>query len=203
MQALAPSVTLWTGRHPDHPTIVVDDFGVRYDGGDRADQVDPYFEVLRERWGGTPTGTPLYGVFDPEVQWRAADRLLCAHCEAQPDREPGSGMLWLLRADHDEHAWPADIRTTTPPICRDHAEMAIGRCSMLRHGHLAVRVPEVQQVGVLGTLYTDGGPGDADQLVMLTDSRLRFVLARYLVLELRGAVPDPDLTRPPALGEYA
>ncbi|MFD9271429.1 hypothetical protein ACFWB1_33885 [Streptomyces goshikiensis] len=42
-------------------------------------------------------------------------------------------------------------------------------------------------------MYDQGGPGGPDELVLFTErNRLRFVLGRDLVLELRGAVPEPD-----------
>ncbi|MGW7312699.1 hypothetical protein [Streptomyces sp. NPDC054865] len=193
---IAPAAALRADRRPDHPTAVVDDVGVRYAGGERRHQVDQDFGVLVERWSGPATGIPQYGVLDPEVQRKAADRRLCAHCLDSPEREPsGAGGLWLLRGDAAQCVWPADIRTTTPPICREHAELALERCATLRGGYLAVRVPEVEPVGVIGTLYDKGGPVSADELVLFTDAeRLRFVLARYLVLELRGAVLDQTLT---------
>ncbi|MCX5278089.1 hypothetical protein [Streptomyces virginiae] len=190
----APAVALREGRFPDHPTIVVTGTGVHYEGGHRDDQVDPDFQVLRERWGGPGDGLPLYGEFDPDVQWEAADRLLCAYCLNRPDRAPGEGLLWLLRTDVDQHRWPADIETTTPPICDPHARLALKRCATLRRGYLAVRVREVEPVGVLGTVFTGGGPNGPDELVRFTETdRLPYVLARYLVLELRGAEPDPAL----------
>ncbi|MFJ9343795.1 hypothetical protein ACIRP0_31615 [Streptomyces sp. NPDC101733] len=193
---IVPAAVLRGDRHLDHPPIVVDDDGVRYADGRRQDQLDSDFGVLLERWGGTATGTPQYGVLDPEVQRHAVDRLLCAHCLGQPDREPGTGALWLLRADDFRHAWPADIRTTTPPICRVHAELALERCAVLRAGHLAVRAREAEVVGVVGTLFAeDGHVADTEALVLFTDpAALRFVLGRYLVLELRDAVPDPRFT---------
>ncbi|MET7534599.1 hypothetical protein [Streptomyces goshikiensis] len=127
------------------------------------------------------------------MQRRAADRLLCAYCMEPPQREPGEGMLWLLHTDPDAHQWPADIRTSTPPICRPHAELALRRCATLRRRYLAVRVREAEPIGVRGTVYDQGGPGGPDELVLFTErNRLRFVLGRDLVLELRGAVPEPD-----------
>lgn len=198
----APAVALREGRFPCHPTIVVTDTGLQYEGGHREEQIDPDFRVLWELWGGAGGGIPLYGVFDPEVQQEAADRLLCAHCLKKPDHAPGEGMLWLLRADAAVRSWPADIETTTPPICLPHAELAFRRCVTMRRSYLAVRVQEVERVGVLGTLFTEGGPGDPDELVRFTETnRLPYVLARYLVLVLRGATPDltlhPDLASSP------
>lgn len=104
-------------------------------------------------------------------------------------------MLWLFQADHADHQWPATIRTVAPPICRPDAETALDRCTVLRRGHLAVRVPEAEPIGVMGTLYSPHdrltGP---DELVLFPDTaRLPFVLARHLVLELRGATPDRTL----------
>ncbi|WP_374778606.1 hypothetical protein OG756_41960 (plasmid) [Streptomyces sp. NBC_01310] len=200
----APAVALREGRFPDHPTIVVTASGLQYDGGHRDDQADPDFQVLWEHWGGTGDGIPLYGEFDPEIQRQAADRLLCAYCLKRPERLPGEGMLWLLRAEAGERSWPADIETTTPPICDLHARLALQRCATLRRGYLAVRVSEVERVGVLGTVFTGGGPNGPDELVRFTETdRLPYVLARYLVLGLRGAEPDPtlhpDLAPPPDL----
>ncbi|MFJ5635130.1 hypothetical protein ACIQF5_21135 [Streptomyces goshikiensis] len=189
--AEAPAITRLAGRIPQHPTVVVGDDGIRYEGAEREQQLDPDFMVLWECWGGLAEGPPLYGEFDPEVQRRATDRLLCAYGMEAPHREPGEGMLWLLHTDADAHQWPADIQTTTPPICRPHAERALQRCATLRR-HLAVRVREAEPIGVRGTVYGQDGPGGPDELVLFTDeNRLRFVHARHLVLELRGAVPDP------------
>ncbi|MFI8265297.1 hypothetical protein [Streptomyces sp. NPDC085665] len=198
----APAVALREGRFPDHPTIVVTDTGLQYEGGHRDEQIDPDLLVLWELWAGTGGGIPLYGQLDPELQREAADRLLCAYCLKTPDRAPGEGLLWLLRADAAERSWPADIETTTPPICDLHAALALQRCATLRRGYLAVRVREVERVGVLGTLFMDGGPDGPDELVRFTETnRLPYVLARYMVLALRGATPDltlhPDLAPSP------
>ncbi|MGW6859169.1 hypothetical protein [Streptomyces xanthophaeus] len=195
----APAVTLRESRFPDHPTVVVSDTGIRYAGGRRENQIDQDFQVLWERWGGSTDGAPVYGMLDPQVQREAADRLLCAYCLQRPDRAPDEGMLWLLDVDAVDRAWPADIETTTPPICRPHAELALARCATLRRGYLAVQVKEVERAGVLGTLYSEGGPGGPDELVRFTEAdRLRFVLARYLVLALCGAVPDSSFHPGPA-----
>ncbi|WP_332757357.1 hypothetical protein [Streptomyces sp. MT206] len=40
-------------------------------------------------------------------------------------------------------------------------------------------------------MYDQGGRGGPDELVLYTESRLRFVLSRDLGLEFRGAVADP------------
>lgn len=190
-----PAVTLCEDRHLALLTVVVDDEGVRYQGSLRTGQLDPLFGVVWEEWDGPFTGAPIYGAFDPVVQRVAADRLLCAMCSERPDTLPGEGMLWLLEADPTDHQWPATIRTVTPPICRPHAETALSRCMVLRRGHLAVRVPEAEPVGVMGTLYSPHGClTGPDELVLFTDTaRLPFVLARHLVLELRGATPDRAL----------
>ncbi|MFJ7209678.1 hypothetical protein ACIQWR_39870 [Streptomyces sp. NPDC098789] len=192
----APAVTLRTDRAPQHPPVIVTQGGIHHEGGSRVRQVDPMFGVLWELWSGPGAGLPQYGVFDPAVQRRAADRLLCAHGLCKPKRSAG-GMLWLLHADREEHAWPADIRTT-PPICRGHAELALARCATLRRRSLEVRVPEAEPVGVFGTLFAPGTPPRCDELVLFDQAdRLRYVLARYLVLELRGATPDSTLNLVP------
>lgn len=188
----APAAALRSGRHPEHPTVVVSDDGVRYAGGTREEQVYAEYGVLWELWGGPFAGTPSYGELDAEVQREAADRLLCAYCMEQPTRAPGEGMLWLLRADADDRPWPADIETTTPPICRAHAELALERCAALRRGYVAVRVHEVERIGVMGVVYDQGGPGEPE-VVLFTDRRISHVLGRFLVIRLRGAVPDPAL----------
>ncbi|GAA3386417.1 hypothetical protein [Streptomyces racemochromogenes] len=191
----APAVALREDRFPAELTVLVSGEGVHYPGSPWKNQVDPLFGVVWEKWAGPCTGAPLYGEFDPAVQRVAADRLLCAMGGERPEVLPGEGMLWLLQTDEVAHQWPATILTVTPPICLPHAQTALSRCAVLRRGHLAVRVPEAEPVGVIGTLYTPEGPqGGADQLVLFTDtSRLPFVLARHLVLELRGAVPDRTL----------
>ncbi|GGZ98158.1 hypothetical protein GCM10010371_67370 [Streptomyces subrutilus] len=192
----APGVTLRSDRYARHPLVLVSEKGgVRYWGGRREDQVDRDFDVdvLWEKWAGPFTGTPLYGEFDPQNQRDAVNRLLCAHGMRHPAQVPGEGMLWLLRGDGVERTWPADIETTSPPICRPHAELALDRCPTLRRGYLAVRVHEVEYVGVRGLLYADGGPDGLETVYFTDPARLRFTLARYLVLRLRGARPDPDL----------
>lgn len=201
----APAVARRDGRRPQHPLVLVSDDGIQYEGGRRADQLDPLYDVLWEMWGGPTGGLPVYGEFDAEVQREAADRRLCAYCLKRPEFEPGAGGLWLLHADLDSRPWPATIETTTPPICRPHAELALERCATLRRGYLAIRVPEVEPIGVIGTLFTDGGPAGPDERVLFTDTRLPFILARYLLLELREAVPDPVLhpSRPPAAAPRA
>ncbi|MFD9575369.1 hypothetical protein ACFWBI_36820 [Streptomyces sp. NPDC059982] len=164
----APAVTLRTDRARDHPPVIVGPFGIRYEGGRRREQADPDLGVLWETWSGAATGTPLYGELDPEVQREAADRLLCAHCH-RPAGRTQDGMLWLLQADPVTPTRLASIRTTTPPICPAHAELALERCATLRRGHLAVRVPEAERIGVLGTVYApDGRPGEPDELVLWT-----------------------------------
>ncbi|MEU9943649.1 hypothetical protein [Streptomyces lavendulae] len=190
----APAVTLRADRAPDHPVVITDAVGIRFEGGRRSDQADLDLGVLWEQWSGPATGTPFYGVLDPEVQREAADRLLCAYCHRPAGRTP-EGMLWLLQTDTTTHTWPASIRTITPPICLPHAELALERCATLRRGHLAVRAPEAERIGVLGSVYSpDGLPGEPDELVLFTDTaRLPFVLARYLLLELRGAAADTAL----------
>ncbi|UQW99114.1 hypothetical protein [Streptomyces sp. RerS4] len=195
-----PAVARRRDRFPQHPMVLMERSGLRYAGGSRQDQVDPVFEVLWERWGGAGIGAPEYAVFDPEVQRRATDRLLCVHCLGWPDRDPRTGMLWLLHAQDDADVWPADILTITPPICRLHARHAVERCAGLRLGYVAVRVREAEPVGVIGTLYDrHGAVVSSDELVLFTDThRIRHVLARYLVLELRGAVPDPTVLPTPA-----
>ncbi|MGW7312232.1 hypothetical protein [Streptomyces sp. NPDC054865] len=210
MRPIVPAVTLLAGRYPDHPAIVVDVSGVRYAGGKRDEQLDADYDVLMERWGGPAAGVPHYGVFDPEVQRHAVDRKLCAYCLRHPDVEPGVGGLWLL-PDDDVHppTWPAVIRTTTPPLCMPHAEDAVQRCEVLRDGYLAVRAPEAEVVGVIGTRFDmDGHVADAEALVLLSDPvALRCVLARYLVLELRDAILDPQfaasISQVPVMGSAA
>ncbi|MER5482541.1 hypothetical protein ABT024_04905 [Streptomyces sp. NPDC002812] len=193
----APAVARRDGRHPEHPLVVVNDDGIQYEGGLRADQLDPLYDVLWEMWDGPTDGLPVFGEFDAEVQREAAGRRLCAYCLKRPEIEPGAGALWLLHADPGAWPWPATIETTTPTICRKHAKLALERCATLRRGYLAVRVREVEPIGVIGTLYTDGGPAGPDERVLFTDtSRLPFVLARYLLLQLRDAVPDSVLHPP-------
>ncbi|MFJ5811722.1 hypothetical protein [Streptomyces sp. NPDC093093] len=193
----APAVARRADRLLQRPRVIVDPDGVRYGGSKRTDQLDPYFGVVWEGWGGPVTGAPQYGQLDPEVQREALDRLQCGHCLGEPDRAPGAGVLWLLAAEEITPAWPADIRTTNPPICLAHAELALERCAVLRSGYLAVRARRAVPVGVLGSVYTLGVPtpvGVEDQLVLFTDTaRLRFTIGRYLVLELRGATPDTTI----------
>ncbi|MBC2879310.1 MULTISPECIES: hypothetical protein [Streptomyces] len=149
--------------------------------------------TLWQRWAGTPTGALRPAEHHPARQRIAMERLLCAVGGGPPDRQPHRGMLWLLPAEPPlslTRTRPRDVLTATPPTCMFCAHRALITCDALRRGHLALRVPEAEPVGVRGTVYSPTGPPVRQQFVAFTDPAIRWVVAEQLVLELRGAVPE-------------
>lgn len=151
--------------------------------------------ILWERWEGTESGPVQWALHLPARQREVMEKRRCAACAGEPDRRPGLGVLWLLDTRpvvDPDLPWPRDVLTANPPLCLPDARWALNACVALREGFVALRVREVETVGVIGTVYSPTGPPQTEQLVLLADARIRFTIARQLVVRLCDAVPDPD-----------
>ncbi|WP_424211693.1 hypothetical protein ACN20G_06090 [Streptomyces sp. BI20] len=164
------------GDPEDRDTILVEPDGVRYADTPRAAQLDPWFEVVRER-----------GPVEDDRLWESVDRYRCEVCGEPGDRAP-EGMLWVLDGEPPA-PWPDWIDTVRAPVCAFHA-----RDIAEEGGHFALRARLVEPVGVLGTRY-DPDTGRAlpeEEYARFRDPEgLRHVLARRLVLRLTAPAPAP------------
>ncbi|WP_019061473.1 hypothetical protein [Streptomyces prunicolor] len=175
-------------------TVVFDDAGHVYYADERPDDRD-VDGILWERWDGAPLGPLQMALHHPARQREVMDgELLCGVCKGEPDRDD-RGVLWLLNADADVRenlAFPADIVTATPAVCRTDARRALRACSVLQDGFIAVRAREAELVGVRGTVYSPTAPPLINQVVRFDDPDIHRVVARQLMRELCNAVLDED-----------
>ncbi|MFF4410382.1 hypothetical protein [Streptomyces sp. NPDC001404] len=146
--------------------------------------------TLWQRWAGSRTGPLQMSEHHPVRQRQCMEYLRCAVGAGQPDRGP-DGMLWLLPATPAfATGWPRDVVTVTPPVCQECADRALAACEVLRRGYVMLRVRESELVGVRGTLYSLSAPPLANQDVLFTDTRIRFMVARQYLRVLRDATLD-------------
>jgi hypothetical protein len=143
--------------------------------------------VLWARMSWAPgQGRPVLGQVHPLRHRQVMRRLHCQVCNSPAD-QTRDGVLWLL-PDHREDwpGWPDRMATTEPPVCLPCVRVASRACPALRRGAVAVRVGRYPVVGVRGGLYVAGRAPQVigDELIGLTDSRIRWTLAHNLVREL-------------------
>ncbi|WP_133851605.1 hypothetical protein [Labedaea rhizosphaerae] len=143
--------------------------------------------VLWARMSWAPRqGRPVLGQVHPLRHRQAMRRLHCQVCNSPAD-QTADGVLWLL-PDHrdDRSGWPEGIATTEPPVCLPCVRVASRACPALRRGAVAVRAGRYPVVAVRGGFYVTGRVPQVigDELVALTDSRIRWVLAHNLVRQL-------------------
>jgi hypothetical protein len=155
--------------------------------------------VLWARMSWAPgQGRPVFGQVHPVRHRQVMRRLRCQVCNGSADRA-GDGVLWLL-PDHREDwpDWPNRMATTEPPVCLPCVRIAARACPALRRGAVAVRAGRYPVVAVRGGFYVEGRSPQVigDELVALTDSRIRWVLAHNLVRELHDStlIEVADLT---------
>jgi hypothetical protein len=156
--------------------------------------------VLWARMSWAPgQGRPVFGQVHPLRHRQVMRRLHCQVCNAPAD-QTRDGMLWLL-PDHREDwpGWPDRMATTEPPVCLPCVRVASRMCPALRRGAVAIRAGRYPVVGVRGGLYVVGRVPQVigDELIGLTDSRIRWTLAHNLVRELGDCtlIEVVDLTK--------
>ncbi|MFD8258661.1 hypothetical protein ACFV19_06860 [Streptomyces griseoluteus] len=162
--------------------------------------------ILWERWGGVPSGPVAMAHHHPVRQREVMDAgPKCGICGGEPDRDE-RGVLWLLHVDADTRetlAFPGDITTATPAVCRTDAFRALKACEVLQEGFIAVRVREAEVIGVRGTVYSPTGPPLLEQVVRLDDDAIHRVAARQLMRPLRDAELDETTLATAGLGTPA
>jgi hypothetical protein len=143
--------------------------------------------VLWARMSWAPgQGRPVLGQVHPLRHRQVMRRLRCQVCNGPAD-QTGDGVLWLL-PDHREDwpDWPNRMTTTEPPVCTPCVRVAARACPALRRGAVTVRAGRYPVVGVRGGLYVENRIPQVigDEMVALTDSRIRWTLAHNLVRQL-------------------
>ncbi|GAT79544.1 protein-L-isoaspartate O-methyltransferase [Streptomyces sp. F-3] len=136
---------------------------------------------------GDPAGRPQWGLVHPLRQRVTMHLPRCQVCaEPVPCR---GGVLFLETASRIEG--PGPLRTAQPPVCREHARMAVERCPRLgRHGYIALRATRCPLHGVIGTRYRCGENGlrafaGTEDTLPCNHPQIGWFLALQLVRELR------------------
>ncbi len=111
---------------------------------------------------GMPVGTPEFGEVHPARQRDAMMRLRCQVClESASKTSLGYLFLAARPSDHRmEPGWPEGALTAQPPLCLEHARVAIEECHhLVAGGHVAIRAKRPRLHGVIGTAYRFGTGG--------------------------------------------
>lgn len=145
---------------------------------------------------GMPVGTPEFGEVHPSRQRDAMMRLRCQVCMESASKT-SLGYLFLAARPNGhkmEPGWPEGVLTAQPPLCLEHARVAIEECHhLVAAGHVAIRAKRPRFYGVLGTPYRFGAAGvvpaqvdGQDEEVTLPYGHVRapWVLASQLVRRL-------------------
>ncbi|AYV29610.1 hypothetical protein ACWCYZ_01055 [Streptomyces virginiae] len=156
--------------------------------------------VLWGRMSKSPgLGKIDYSSMHPDRQYETMYALKCQVCRHPANRDADGWLFFDWRRPESPPTWPENSRTTMPPLCAAHADVARRQCPHLRGGEIAVlRVKLPRLWGVAGTLYrmTAEGwtthPGDVE--LPYGDSRLAGMLASRLVRELRKVTVIEVLT---------
>lgn len=151
-----------------------------------------------------PQGAPQWRLVHPSRQRETMMKLLCQLCVG-PTRNADGGRLFLESASAADLSPGAPVRTAQPPVCLQHARLAVTRCPRLaRGGYVALMTRKCPLFGVIGTPYEYGPDGlealpGNDRPLPYGDPRLRWFLASQLVRELRDyAVVDLNDLEPAA-----
>lgn len=198
-------VAPYDGESPSAVPVVFDDRGhIRYVDERQEDRdVDG---VLWQRWDGPQVGPLQWSEHHPARQRTVMERPhRCGAYTGEPDRNE-RGVLWLLNANEETKVsltFPRDILTATPAICRVDAHRALAACRVLQAGFIALRVRETELVGVRGILHSSTSPPQPDRFVRFDDDAINRVVARQLMVELRGAELDEDTLSIPSHGGRA
>src|ERR1044072_1412375 len=157
------------------------------------------YGVLWARMSWAPgQGRPEFGQVHPLRHRQVMRRLHCQVCNSPAD-QTDDGVLWLL-PDHREDwpGWPDRMGTPQPTGGPPRVPGGCRACPALRRGAVAIRAGRYPVVGVRGGLYVaDRIPQViGDELIGLTDSRIRWTLAHNLVRELSDCtvIEVADLT---------
>ncbi|MCX5562698.1 hypothetical protein [Streptomyces sp. NBC_00038] len=132
-------------------------------------------------------GRPLYGDVHPGRQRLAMRHELCQVCGEPANFDP-RGTLWLLEDRRTDYpAWPNDLMTTHPPICRPCVRIARAQCPHLWAGAVAVLVGRSEVCGVVGQQYAVGpfGPRHVrDDTVLFEEPAIDWTIASQLIRAL-------------------
>lgn len=137
---------------------------------------------------GNPAGRPDFRMMHPSRQRDCMAALRCQVCY-RPASKTNNGYLFLLAAADTDPASPEGALTHQPPLCLEHADVAVSTCPVLRHGYVALRSRVPRLYGVNGYLYSHryGHPIElhTERQVPYTDRHLtRWILASQLVRRL-------------------
>ncbi|GHG95387.1 hypothetical protein [Streptomyces rubradiris] len=138
---------------------------------------------------GQPTGRPKWRLVHP-VRQRKAMRFLRCQVRACPAKLSSGGYLFLETADEKPREPGQPVRTGQPPVCLEHAHLAVSLCPRLSKGHVAFLARKAPLWGVIGTRYRFGSLGltplpAEEQLPMpYGHPQLGWFLASQLVREL-------------------
>lgn len=132
-------------------------------------------------------GRPLYNSMNPDRQRECMYHLTCQVCGEEASRT-GDGWLFLdWQTPLDPPTWPEGSLTTMPPLCVEHARVAVEQCPHAEN-FVPLRAKLPRLWGVSGTFYQltdDGWQGDSSiPWLKYEDKRLHAVLASHLVREL-------------------
>ncbi|MFD7057164.1 hypothetical protein ACFWBS_54535 [Streptomyces mirabilis] len=142
----------------------------------------------RKFFTGKPIGQPMWRLVHPSRQRETMMLMRCqvAFCTAKtPD-----GYLFLAGAN-DRPTHPGEpVRIAQPPVCVEHAPIAVKLCPYLAKGHTAFLARRAPLYGVLGTRYRIGASGiealPPDRAPLPYGHTLQdWFLASQLVRELR------------------
>jgi hypothetical protein len=146
--------------------------------------------VLWARVSQSPrVGKPDFATMHSGRQYECMYALKCQVCGRAASKTQDGYLFLIFPQPSDPASWPEGARVNQPPVCLEHAQLAMRLCPR-NEDFLAVRARVPKLWGVSGVLYRyteDGWESDTEAPdLRYGDERLNAMLASHLVRELRN-----------------